>query len=123
MVQEIDMNYMMEPKERDEALHVVMFYGATCGPCKATMPFYEQLAEYISHKTQNVKFYRINAWEPDIQKDYCRDHWNIEGVPHFKCFFNENLIESHEGGGDLKELSQFLIEVIDKIFKDYGVKI
>ena len=123
MVQEIDMNYMLQPQERDENLHVIMFYGATCPPCNNTMPYYEMLAEKVLDKTDAVKFYRINAWEPEEQKNYCKDVLKVEGVPHFKCFFREQNIHSREGGGDIAELSKFLVETIDKIFKDYGVKI
>ena len=45
----------------DGPLHVVMHYGETCGPCKATMPHYEVVVNHFTqHNVTNVQFYKFH---------------------------------------------------------------
>ncbi len=117
MVTEITMQDMMEGQSTsDSDVRVVMFYGPTCGPCKATMPHYEATSEFFTERGARIKFFKINAWEPAEQANYCRETWNIEGVPHFKAFCKgEQLIEK-VGGGDEPTMKAFIQEVVDTAF-------
>jgi thiol-disulfide isomerase/thioredoxin len=109
--------------EPDDIMRVVMFYGATCGPCKRTMPNYETVAQYFTLKNSPIAFYRINAWEPIEQKEYCEQVWNIDGVPHFKVFLHGYEILTKQGGGDETVMFKFLQDAVDEAFKQRGVKI
>jgi len=104
----------------DDAMHVLMFFGATCGPCKATMPHYESAASYFDKLNANIKFYRINAWEPQEQKDYCLETWGVKGVPHFKVFYKGQQIHTREGGGDETAMLGFIQEAVDTAFRNHS---
>jgi len=124
MITEISMEFMQSGQmEPDDIMRVVMFYGARCGPCKATMPNYEAVAEHYTLTNTPILFYKINAWEPAEQAQYCRDTWNIKGVPHFKVFCKGNIIMIREGGGDEPTMKQFIVDCIDEAFKQLGVRI
>jgi thiol-disulfide isomerase/thioredoxin len=124
MVIEISMNHMMEASPiEDEWMRIVMFFGSTCGPCKKTMPHYETIASYFSMKSSPILFYKINAWEPIEQKEYCEQVWGINGVPHFKAFLLGNVIHTKQGGGDEQTMFKFAQECIDEAFKQHGVRI
>lgn len=101
----------------DNAMHVVMFYGATCGPCKGTMPHYESAAQFFTNLGASMKFYRINAWEPEEQKTYCSEVWQVTGVPTFKVFFKGQNVHTRVGGGDETAMLEFLQECVDIAFK------
>ncbi len=61
MIVELTPETYFESVTIEVPLHVVMHYGATCGPCKRTMPIYETVySHFLEHKVTNVKFYRIN---------------------------------------------------------------
>lgn len=105
----------------DDVFSVIMFFGATCGPCKATMPHYENIAQFFMQRTDKIRMYRINAWQPEEQKQYCTDVWQINGVPSFKLFFQDKVIHTRVGGGDDAALKEMVTTGIDMVFKQYGV--
>lgn len=124
MVTEITMQDMMEGLPTlDDDVRVVMFYGPTCGPCKATMPHYDTASQFFIKRGARIKFYKINAWEPIEQAHYCRETWKVEGVPHFKAFCRgEQLIEK-VGGGDEPTMKAFLQDVVDAAFTRFQERI
>lgn len=107
----------------DGFLRILMFFGSTCGPCKATMPNYEAASDYFDALNAPVKCFKINAWEPAEQMTYCNDVWKIQGVPTFKAFFNGEVIIDRQGGGDEVAMKNFIHECIDEVFKRFGVKL
>jgi thiol-disulfide isomerase/thioredoxin len=124
MVTEITLEEMSKSSpEPDDDMRVLMFYGATCGPCKRTMPHYETVANYFSSKMSPVLFYKINAWEPLEQKLFCEKVWGTKGVPHFKVFLRGKEILSRQGAGDEEQMFKFLQNAIDEAFKQCGVRI
>lgn len=124
MITEIGLSDVISGQTKpDDDLRIIMFFGATCGPCKATMPNYELAAEYYSKLTNNIKFYKINAWEPPEQAEFCRNNFKIEGVPHFKAFCRGQQITEKVGGGDETVMKQFIQDSIDETFKKFGVRI
>jgi thiol-disulfide isomerase/thioredoxin len=124
MVTEITMDDIKNglTTERDDLI-ILMFYGPTCGPCKATMPNYEDAARFYIEKTSKIHCMRINAWEPQDQADYCKSFWKVEGVPHFKTFCRGEELTSKIGGGDLDTMKQFIHSAIDTVFKKFDVRI
>ena len=113
MVTDITMQTMMPGgMESDDNIHVVMFYGPTCGPCKATMPHYEQVAQECTERGDKIRFHRIDAWNPPEQKEYCTNVWGIRGVPQFKVFSEGREILSRSGGGDYDAINQFIQEAL-----------
>lgn len=124
MVTELTMHDMINAKsEPDDDLRIVMFYGATCGPCKATMPNYELAAEHYSKLTSNIKFYKVNAWHPPEQFEFCKKHFNLNGVPQFKVFCRSKVVFEKAGGGDENTMKKFIQDSIDETFKKFGVRI
>jgi len=124
MITEITMSDMLSGETKaDDYLRIVMFFGSTCGPCKATMPNYELATEYYSNLTTNIKFYKINAWEPPEQAEFCKESFSIEGVPHFKAFCRGEQVTEKTGGGDENTMKEFIKTCIDETFKKFGVKI
>jgi thiol-disulfide isomerase/thioredoxin len=124
MITEITMQEMTEGLPTpDNYMRVVMFFGETCGPCKATMPNYELASNFYEERNALVKCFRLNAWQPEEQKKYCDEVWKITGVPTFKTFYKGNLILEKVGGGDEEAMRQFIHEGIDQVFKQFGEKI
>lgn len=107
----------------DDDVRIIMFFGSTCGPCKATMPNYEAVSNYYNSKTNKIQFYKINAWEPEEQAQYCSEIWGIQGVPNFKAFCHGHLILEKSGGGDEQTMNKFVHDVIDEVFKRFGERI
>lgn len=123
MVTEITMNDMLTPlPEPDNTIRVVMFYGATCGPCKATMPYYELVSNMFENLPLEIKFFKINAWEPEEQKKFVSEVYGVQGVPHFRVFFRGDFVVDRIGGGDEVALRQFIYRAIDEVFIRYGGK-
>ena len=109
MVTDITMQHMMPGgMPADTSMHIIMFYGPNCGPCKATMPHYEKIAQDYTEMGVDVKFHRIDAWNPQEQKEYCRNVWGISGVPCFKFFHEGREVHSKRGGGDYDSLKTFI---------------
>jgi len=107
----------------DDYLCVLMFFGPTCGPCKFTMPNYESATTFYESLGAKIKYYKINAWEPTEQAEYCKNTWSVSGVPHFKLFYGDKEVHSKVGGGDEPTIKKMINEAIDECFKLYGAKI
>lgn len=107
----------------DGSLCVIMFFGSTCGPCKATIPHYETSALFYKSLGAKINCYKINAWEPETQAEYCKTVWNVTGVPHFKLFYGDKEIYSKVGGGDEPTIKKMIHDGIDNCFKLHGAKI
>jgi thiol-disulfide isomerase/thioredoxin len=123
MVTDITMNDMVPGgMPEDDSIHVIMFYGPTCGPCKSTIPYYEQASDLFTLKGANVKFHKIDAWNPPEQKTYCNQIWGINGVPHFKSFCKGQVISEKVGGGNYEAMFKMIHETIDEAFKRFGEK-
>lgn len=123
MVTEINMQDMLTPlPEPDNVIRVIMFYGATCGPCKATMPYYELVSNMFENMPIDIKFFKINAWEPPEQLNFIKEVYGINGVPHFKVFFRSQYVTEKIGGGDEIVMRNFIYQAIDEVFKQHGGK-
>jgi len=124
MVNDITMENMQPGgMEADDNMHIVMFYGATCGPCKATMPHYETVSDFFESRGAKIKCHRINAWEPQEQAKYVREVWQVEGVPNFKAFFHGEMVHERKGGGDTDAMKKFISEAIGEAFKRFNVRL
>lgn len=125
MITELDMNMPIPGSgfAPDENLNVVMFFGKTCGPCKATMPHFEETATFFHEKTDRVKFYRFHAWESEEQRSFAVNTWGVQGVPHFKIFIRGEIIADRSGGGDTPTLQKFVHDAIDEAYKRYNDKL
>ena len=121
MITELDTISMGDVSQLDkEELAVVMFYGATCGPCKASMPHFETVVGYYQSKGAPIKFYKYHVWETDERKVECKRDWEVTGVPNFKIIYKQKIITSREGGGDEKTIAKFVHDGIDEVFKQFG---
>jgi hypothetical protein len=87
------------------------------------MPFYDQVSDHFQNLGAKIYFYKINAWEPTEQMEYCKTTWNINGVPQFKAFFNKQIVLDNAGGGDFNMLYNLFSQAIDNTFRIHGVKI
>jgi thiol-disulfide isomerase/thioredoxin len=122
MVTELTVQDMQVETPQDSDIRVVMFYGTTCGPCKHTLPHYEQASEDFASMGARIKFFKIDAWAPQEQKDYCANVHGIVGVPTFKAFVNGNEFLTKSGGGNLEAMHKLISEIIDEAFKVTGEK-
>ncbi len=109
--------------QQDDYMHVVMFYGVSCNPCKFTMPFYEEVSKALTEAGARIKFYKFHVWESDETKQFCREKFNVQGVPHFKAFTYGNVVQDKIGGGNKEDLTQFIQNAIDVSFKELGARI
>jgi hypothetical protein len=86
------------------------------------MPNYEQMAKDFTDLNARVKFYTIDAWSPQEQREYCAEAHGVKGVPHFRAFCKEQVIFEKTGGGDIAEMHRMTNEIIDEAFKRFGEK-
>jgi len=106
-----------------DKMSVILFYSKTCGPCVATTPHYEAASNFFVSKTNNIQFAKITAWDPPEQMEYCKQKWDVAGVPHIKIFYQGHLINDRKGGCNLDTLKDVVKESIDKVFKQHRVKV
>lgn len=124
MIVDITMNEIIHGLSNpDNDVHVLMFFGSTCGPCKATMPGYESVAKFYVERGSRIKFYRINAWEPVEQAEFCREKLGVKGVPTFRAYCNSKQFSEKVGGGDEETMKNYIHSLVDEAFKQFGEKI
>lgn len=125
MITELDMNTPIPGSifAPTEDVSVIMFFGKTCGPCKASMPHYEEVAKFYSEHSDRVKFYKFHVWESEEHRAYCEQTWQIQGVPNFRIFTRGELVSEQKGGGDFNFLHKFVHNGIDEIFKRFNDKV
>lgn len=125
MVTEITLEDM-EPgaMPEDNDMHVVMFYGVSCGPCKMTMPLYETAATFYTEKQARIRFHKLHVWETEDIRSRCAERWNVTGVPHFKLFTHGECIVDRVGGHREDEtMMQMIQDGIDLSFRRFGERI
>jgi len=101
----------------------VMFYGATCGPCKITLPSYELEANLFTERGAKIEFYKFNAWEPEEHNIYGREDMGVEGVPTFLAFYDGEEIFRESGAGDREKVHERIHSVVDMLHKQHNIKI
>jgi thiol-disulfide isomerase/thioredoxin len=116
---DLELNELMQ----DGNMHIVMFYGENCGPCKFTMPFYEETAQYFDGIVEVIKFHKIHAWENDETKQYLSDTFDVKGVPTFITFLDGAQVHRKVGGGKKEEMMKYVQDSVDMAFKNMGVRI
>jgi thiol-disulfide isomerase/thioredoxin len=93
MIVELTPETYFENVKKEGPLHLVMHYGATCGPCKATMPHYERVeAHFLEYNVTNVKFYKFHQWEPEYKEFIETNNLKTNGVPTFRYFYMGDII-------------------------------
>lgn len=124
MVTELS-RYDLEPGvlPQDDNMHIVMFYGQTCGPCESAMPFYEEVAQYFTERIDVIKFYKIHAWEDDETKQYLDEMFDVKGVPKFTTYLYGVNIHNKLGGGTREDMMKYVQDSIDIAFKNMGARI
>jgi thiol-disulfide isomerase/thioredoxin len=103
-------------------LHVVMHYGATCGPCKMTMPTYNIVVDHFAeHNVTNVKFYRFHHWEAAYTEFINNNNLQTNGVPTFKYFYMGDVIkEDTHSYNDPNVLKQDIVTAVKAIESTMG---
>ena len=106
----------------DGPLHVVMHYGETCGPCKATMPHYEVVVNHFTqHNVTNVKFYKFHQWDQTYKEFIEANNLKVPGVPTFRyIFMNEVLKEDTSSYNDANILKQQIVDAMKAIETTMG---
>ena len=98
-------------------LHVVMHYGATCGPCNQTMPPYEILDQhFLENNFTNIKFYRFHHWEQSYKPFIEENNLKTSGVPTFRYYYmGEKLHEVTSSYNDPNLIKNVIAEVVKGI--------
>jgi thiol-disulfide isomerase/thioredoxin len=122
MIIDLTPENFFEHVHKEGPLHVVMHYGATCGPCKRTMPHYETLVQHFGeHKVNNVKFYRFHQWEPDYKQFIEDNNLKTNGVPTFRYYyFGEKLHEIASSYADPNKIKAVISDVVKGIESTMG---
>lgn len=122
MIIELTPETYFEHVKKEGPLHVVMHYGATCGPCKITIPYYDAVEKhFLEYKVTNVKFYWFHQWE-ETYKPFIEEHkLGVNGVPTFKYFYMGDMInEETRSYNDADELKKRIMTVVDGIESTMG---
>lgn len=117
MIIELTPDNFFEYVHTEGPLHVVMHYGANCGPCKNTLPYYEKVeAHFVEFKVTNVKFYKFHQWEQSYSQFIESNNLKTKGVPTFRYFYMKDIInEDTRSFGDGDELKKHIMETIKGI--------
>lgn len=117
MIVELTPDTFFENVNKEGPLHIVMHYGATCGPCKVTMPHYEVLESHFKqYNIKNVKFYRFHHWQPEYKSFIEENSLKTNGVPTFRCYYMREIVnESTSSYTDPNLLKKFIMDTIKGI--------
>lgn len=114
MVTELTPDTFFEAVQTEGQMHVVMHYGATCGPCKNTMPVYEVVAQHFIDygRGDRVKFYKFHQWQPEYKPFIEEKKLGTNGVPTFRFYYFGEEIEAITASfTDANELKKRIMEV------------
>lgn len=122
MIVELTPDTYFQYVHRAGPLHVVMHYGATCGPCKRTMPLYEMLDNhFLQHNFTNVKFYKFHQWETAYKTFIEESNLKVSGVPTFRYYYmGEILHEVTSGYNDPNIMKAVIADVVKGIESTMG---
>jgi thiol-disulfide isomerase/thioredoxin len=123
MVIELTPETFFDTVHVDGILHVVMQYGATCGPCKRTMPVFEAVANHFIefNRGDRVKFYKFHQWEPAYKNFIQENKLETNGVPTFKFYYlGEEVEQIVSGYDDPNELKRRILDVSAAINSTVG---
>ena len=113
-----------ESVKKEGPLHVVMHYGANCGPCKITMPHYEKVRlHFLEYSVTNVKFYRFHQWEPSYKEFIQENNLSTNGVPTFRYFYMGEVVnEETRSFNDPNELKKHIMDTVKGIEATMGME-
>ncbi len=98
-----------------DLLFVFFYKGSGCDSCKTMMPAFQQLSKYVPE----VKYAIVNV---DEQKDVIRQSLKtispIKYVPYLIIFANSKPFLRYDGGKDLKDMVDFLKDLLQRIPKN-----
>lgn len=119
MITELTPETYFPTVEIPNRLSVVMHYGATCGPCKGTMPHYEAVADHFNqYAIHKVQFFRFHHWEKDYKQFIEDRNLHTPGVPTFKFFFLGETVEEitrpFNNPDVIKKVILTVVEAVDK---------
>jgi len=122
MIVDLTPETFFESVNKEGPLHVVMHYGETCGPCKATMPHYEILVQhFLQYKVNNVKFYRFHQWQKEYKEFIEGNGLKANGVPTFRYYYmGEKLHEVTASYKDPNDMKKVVMDVIAGIEQTMG---
>jgi thiol-disulfide isomerase/thioredoxin len=122
MIIDLTPETFFESVNKEGPLHVVMHYGETCGPCKATMPHYEILElHFREYNIRNVKFYRFHHWQPEYKQFIEDNNLKTNGVPTFRYYYmGEKLHEVTSGYNDPNDMKKVVMDVVAGIEQTMG---
>lgn len=115
-------NFKDTVNQIDDNLKIVFIYGAGCGPCAATKPKYDMVANYFSKLGANINFYASNAWGAD-NREFFKTEVPVAMVPTFHGYFRKQLIWKTEGGLDTAPMKDAILSIMDNVYVNYKVKI
>ena len=122
MIVELTPEIFFEQINKEGPLHVVMHYGATCGPCKATMPHYILLEKHFEeYNIKNVKFYTFHQWQKEYKQFIEDNGLKTNGVPTFRYYYmGEKLHEVTASYKDPNDMKKVVMDVIAGIEQTMG---
>jgi thiol-disulfide isomerase/thioredoxin len=122
MIVELTPETFFENVHREGPLHMVMHYGATCGPCKITMPHYMALVQHFEeYNIRNVKFYTFHHWQKEYKQFIDDNNLKTNGVPTFRYYYmGEKLHEVTSSYKDPNDMKKVVMDVIAGIEQTMG---
>ena len=117
MIIELTPDTFFENIKTEGPLHVVMHYGANCGPCKMSLPHYEKVeAHFVDFKVTNVKFYKFHQWEHSYREFIENNNLKTKGVPTFRYFYMGDVVnEDTRSFNDPDELKRHIMDTVKAI--------
>lgn len=126
MIVDLTPETFFEHVNKEGPLHVVMHYGDRCGPCKITMPHYENLVQhFIDYNIKNVKFYKFHHWQSEYKSFIEENNLKTKGVPTFRYYYMGELLHevtaSYKDPNDMKKVVTEVIQGIESTMGSFDL--
>lgn len=96
----------------NDAVHVILVYGATCGPCVKTKPHYEMVSSFFNKLDPSICFYQIDIWN-DINKGFHNVN-SIASVPTLLIYKNNAEIGRVTGSQESLQIRDFIQRTLNE---------
>jgi thiol-disulfide isomerase/thioredoxin len=113
MIQDVNNDALWSLLKERDTLHVVLTYGASCGPCITTKPKYTLVAEFFEKLDPSIKFYQIDIW--NAENKVIKEKIEIKAVPTFFLFYNEEIILQEQGSKETLPIRDLIFRGLNEI--------
>lgn len=97
----------------DDLTHIVLAYGASCGPCIKTKPHFQMVANLFTKLDLSIRFYQIDVWN-SINTAF-KQVITLEAVPTIIYYKNGKEVSRIRGSKESLEIRDFIQKTTNEL--------